>query len=1134
MKLRLLLLLIAVTMAAKASGQVQDMRFKHLNASHGLSSDKVLSVFRDHHGFMWFGTEVGLNKYDGVNFTIYRNDVTDSLSLEHNQITDIIEDKDQNLWIATFGGGLNLYNRSKDTFTSFKNKIEDPKSLSSDFINEIFEDSNNDIWIGSINGLSKFNKKTGEFSSYYHDPANLASIAGNSVAAIFEDSRGNFWIGTSEGLNLMDRKTGTFKRYTSKPDNSKTISHKHITSITEDKAGNLWVGTRWDGLNRFNYDDQTFTRFRNDGSNSGSIGDDGVLHLYPGRKGNLWVGTANGGLNFYHTETGTFFRYVADYSDKNSLSNGAVNSVYEDNSGTLWVATGEGISYFNPSQQKFQLFRNKYNKNSLSGNKVKSFAEDKEGNLWIAVDGGGLNHYNRKTNTFSEYNSSHGNNTDGISNQNVHAVLHDSKGYIWTGTYNGGLDRLDRKTSAITHFRNDPEDSASLANNSVKAIIEDRQGNIWVGTNGGGLNRFHRETNSFTRYPCGHGGLNCWVNSLFEDRKGNIWVSTMWGLSRFDPAAETFTHFHNEAHLPESLSSNEVNAAYEDGKGNLWVATKNGLNLYLPESGTFKVFTKADGLPDNSVMSIEEDGQGNLWLGTLKGLSQFNPEQKTFRNYSQGVGVQGDEFLAAASFKTRKGELLFGGSAGFNLFHPDSIKDNSQIPPVFLTSFAIFNKPVQAGDSSFLKSHINEAKEITLSYLESVFSFEYAALNFIDGGHNKYAYMMEGFDKEWHYVGTEKKATYTNLDPGAYTFRVKASNNDGVWNEEGTALSLIITPPFWKTWWFRAMVLLTIIGGAVGFYRARMNAVKAQKAELERLVKEKTASLQEANGELTERQEEILQQQEELEQQRDHLRIVNEQVMSSIQYAQSIQKAILPARQKIKEVFPEHFIIYRPKDVVSGDFYWFSHLTKEETGLPADLSFMAAVDCTGHGVPGAFMSIIGSTVLNEIVNQKHISDPAQILELLDMGVKHAVEKAEGINTAGMDVCLCVFEKGEGNSVKVLFSGAKRDLIFVRAGATAVEKLPADRRSIGSKSSTAFTTQELVLDAGSLIYFTTDGYADQNNMAREKMGAKTLNRLISRYCGLTTAEQQQMLEKALDEHQQGSEQRDDITLVGVKI
>jgi len=833
-----ILFVVSLFGVLSARAQGKEVRFKHLTTSNGLSNNKVLAIFKDHLGFMWFGTEVGLNKYDGAHFVVYRNESDEAGSLSGNTVRHIVEDSDHNLWLATYGGGLCRYNRHQDNFTAFRSREEDANSLSNDFLNVILEDSQQNLWIGTLNGLNKFDRKTGRFTRYTHRPGDPGSLANNTVEALYEDNRGNLWVGTwGGGLNLLDRKTGRFRQYIHAPDQPLSISQNHITSIVQDSAGHLWVGNRWDGLNRFDYQTQTFTRFRNNGADPGSLGSDEVLELASDGKGHLWIGTLNRGLDRYDASSGRFTHYGSDPLDENSLSNGAVNAIYSDESGTLWIATAEGIDYYNPAQQKFKLYRNHYRKHSLSGNDIKGLSEDPDGYIWMAVDGGGLNRFDPLRETFVTYPVGEGNRLNSLS---VLSVAVDRDAELWIGTYDKGLNRFNPKTNTFTHYQHDPSDTNSPSGNSIRTLLQDRRGNLWLGTIGNGLNRYDKRSQTFTRIPCGKEApdhvVSCWINHLYEDRQGRIWVSTFWGVEVFDYATNAFTHFQADTTRVGSLSSNDVYTTYQDRKGRIWVGTRNGLNLFIPDSRRFKAYTKADGLPSNTIFSINEDARGSLWLGTMLGLSNFNPDTGEVRNFGPAEDIQGDVFSVGASLRTRDGSLYIGGSTGLNRFHPDSLVYNRFVPPVYLTSFSIFNKPIPIDRQSFLKSHINEVPEIGLSYRESVFSVEFAALNFIESYRNAYAYKLEGFDADWNYIGTERKATFTNLDPGEYVLRVKAANNDGVWNEKGTALRIHIAPPFWKTRAAWAFYLLLLIGALLlarhlVLERARMNFQLEQEHE---------------------------------------------------------------------------------------------------------------------------------------------------------------------------------------------------------------------------------------------------------------------------------------------------------------
>lgn len=1119
-----------------AVGQEVDPKFHHYTSTEGLSQNNVTCILQDSEGFMWFGTQDGLNKYDGYTFTIYQNISGDTTTISNSQVTALLEDKDKNLWIATQSGGLNKYDRKNDQFTYFMHEEGNKNSLSSNKIKSLYQDKAGILWIGTDGeGLNRFDPVTKTFTHYKNDFHDITSIGFNIVSSLFEDSHGKFWVGTYYGgLNLMDREKGTFSHFPVDGGEKGTHSNK-ITQIFEDSKGNLWIAADNGGLSLYNRDENTFSTIMYNPYQPDGLTTNDVTALGEDPDGNIWIGTRNGGLNILDRKRNLHY-FSFDPFNVRSLNNNSIYSIYKDNRGNMWVGTfAGGVNLHLALKENFRLFKPALNNiNSLSHKEVLSIIEDKKGNIWIGTDGGGLNKYDPSSGNFTHFKRDDSK-TGAISDNVIMTLVEDHKGAIWAGTLNMGVSILEAGSKGFKNYENDNFAKGGNHWNAPTSMIEDKDGKVWIGTWDRGLSFYDRERDTVFHYrfwadsKLNNKNINSnIIFSLHEDSEGFIWIGTQSsGLNMLDKKDWTITHFTHQVNNPASISGNNINAIMEDRNGNIWVGTNEGLNLFNKKNKTFKAFRTKEGLPNNVVQGILEDSKGNLWLSTNKGLSMFDPGTKVFKNYDVSDGLQGNEFKRNSAFRSKTGELYFGGTNGMNSFHPDSLQFNQEIPPVVLTNFKIFNQQVPIGEESVLKTHISQAKEITLPYHQSVFTFEFAALNYIYPDKNQYAYMLEGFDKEWNEVGNHRSATYTNLDPGKYTFRVKGSNNDNVWNEEGTALSVIITPPFWLTWWFKTLAALSVIGSAVTFYRVRVNAITQQKIRLEEQVKEKTANLVTANSELIKRQEEIATQ-------RDHLKIANEQVMSSIQYAQTIQKAILPSVEKIAQVFPQHFILYRPKDVVSGDFYWFAQLAKEDTGLQTDLSFMAVVDCTGHGVPGAFMSIIGSTLLNEIVNQKQLTDPAAILEQLHLGVKQAVEKTEGMNTAGMDVCLIRYEQWGMGQVKIQFSGAKRNLLFVRNGSHEVEKLGADRRSIGSQVSIAFTTQELVLEKGTMLYLSSDGYTDQNNPEREKMGGAKFNEIILSTAKAPVEEQLQAFEHALDEHQQIAEQRDDISLLGIRV
>ena len=827
--------------------QEKAISFKHLTNRHGLSQNSISSICQDYKGFMWFGTTDGLNKYDGYKFHVYAYNLNDTNSLTGNLITAIYEDKQKNLWIGTTIG-LNLYDRNNNNFIRFKNDPANKQTISHNFINAVYEDSKGNLWIGTDDGLNLFDRKRKIFFHYKHDEKNKSSLSNSIITSICEDPKGNLWIGTrNHGLNLWDRTKKTAKHFLHDRLNKNSISSNDINAMAIDANGNLWVAGN-PGISMLNSDGVSFKRYYHDDNDKKSLSYDIVLSLYVDTRGRLWVGTMNGGLNLFHPETESFSHYSNDFYDENSISNNTVDAIYEDKNGTLWVGVHRGgINYSNPIITKFNTYEKKPFQNSISHNNIKALCEDKKGRVWIATDGGGLNVFDRTTNTFRIFKHDPKDNNS-ISGDVILSVYEDRNGNLWAGILNGMLDRYDEKNNRFIHFTTD-----SLDFNAVWSMTEDKAGTLWIGMWLGGLVAYDPKNNKINWYrPTGSNNNNGLTSKhvmiVHADKKNNIWIGTGGhGLFRFNISSKQFTHYlHNEKEQT-TISHNMIDDIYEDSKQNIWIGTRNGLNLYQSGTNSFRAYRKADGLPSDAARAIIEDNNGNLWISTLNGLSKFHYESKTFKNYTEGDGLQGNEFSHAARLKTRNGELFFGGRNGFNSFFPDSIKENLQPPPVYLTNFHVFNKPVGIGKDSILTKHITEAKEIRLSHKQSVFSFEFAALNFLLPEKNQYAYMLEGFDKEWVFVGNQRSATYTNLDPAEYIFKLKASNNDGVWNEEGASIRLIITPPIWMTWWFKTLAVAILLACFITFYRVRIGMIKRQKKVLETVVEMRTKEIKQKN-----------------------------------------------------------------------------------------------------------------------------------------------------------------------------------------------------------------------------------------------------------------------------------------------
>ena len=565
------------------------------------------------------------------------------------------------------------------------------------------------------------------------------------------------------------------------------MTHELVTSIHEDRSGVLWVGTLGSGLGFYDRAKDKFVFQTNDPKNLRSLGSNNVNAICEDRSGALWFGTGEVGLDRYDRARKVFAHYTQVPGDPKSLSYKVVNAIYEDRSGVVWVATN-----------------------------------------------GGLNRFDRNTETFMHYNNDP-TNPSSISHNTIHSVIEDSKGMLWVGTFGGGLEEFDRLRGRFIHYKHDPRNPKSLRINFIWPLLEDRSGALWIG-GVGGLDKLNRGDETFTHYkhdPSNPRSLSPgMVTAVYEDESGMLWVgTTMGGLNKFDPATGNFTHYISDPRKQNSLNNNNVSSIYQDKLGTLWIGTLSGLDRFDPLTESFTSINDNDGLLNNAILGILEDDSGCLWLNNGRGLVKFNPRTGALRSYDPSDGVNIGQSFGYA-YRNRRGELLFGGTNGFICFHPDSIRDNPYIPPIVITAFKKFDKLVP------LDTSISEKKHLKLSYEDNVFSFEFAALNYVSPEKNQYAYELEGFDKDWIYCGTRRYASYTNLDGGTYVFRVKGSNNDGVWNEQGASITLIITPPFWKTWWFITMVWVSIAGAGAGTVRyveitklrRRMRALEQQQA----------------------------------------------------------------------------------------------------------------------------------------------------------------------------------------------------------------------------------------------------------------------------------------------------------------
>ena len=824
----------------------QMFRFGHLTTDMGLSQSVVTDLLQDDQGFLWLATQDGLNRYDGSEFQVFKDDHDTPNSLRGNLVAALAKAPTGEIWIGTNDGGLSCYNPHTGQFTSYLHDPQDPNSLSENSVPAVDVDAQGIVWAGTNNsGLNRLDPSTGQITRYLHDPNDPASLGADLVSTVLAAPDGQVWVGAIGGtLNRLDPATGRFTRYQHDPNNPRSLSNSAVQSLYVDSEGTLWVGTFTAGLSRYDTQADGFVHYPPDPQAANRLGHHSVSCTFEDSMGHFWVGTQSG-LYLMDRQTGNFTRYGHDPDNPNSLNSDAILSIYEDTSGTVWFGLfGTGADYYDPYRNKFLLLRPEPgNPNSLSNASLWGIYKDREGILWVGTHGDGLNRFDPQTGEWRHYRHDP-NDPATLDNNIVYTAYQDSAGTYWFGTPTA-LHRFDPQTETFQRYPGAP----------IMAMYEDRQGNFWLGS-AVGLLLLDRDTmittEIFRTDPHDPSSLSSdSVDALLEDDQGRFWVGTLnGGLNLLDRESGRFTRFVRDPQDPHSISSNVVLAIHQAQDGTLWVGTSVGLNKLDPQTGAFTAYREAEGLPSDFVYGILEDEQGHLWLSTNKGISDFDPTTETLRNYDQTDGLQANEFNQWSFFQDEAGLMYFGGVSGLNAFHPAQVRDNPFVPPVALTGFEIYRQPVVAGPGSPLQQPIEATQEITLTYRDDFFEFRYAALHFSSPDEIRYAYKMEELDKGWNEVGNRRFANYTNVPPGEYVFRVKGTNSDGLWNEQGIALRIHIPPPFWQTWLFRVAVFACSVGAFSGAFLWRLRAAERRGLQLEAQVKERTHELTETMLEL--------------------------------------------------------------------------------------------------------------------------------------------------------------------------------------------------------------------------------------------------------------------------------------------
>ena len=797
--------------------EIKNLKFKHYSLEDGLSQSSVLSIVQDKNGFIWFGTRDGLNKYDGYTFKTYSHLYNDSTSISNNYIKTLFVDPQGHLWVGT-QDGLNKFLEDQDCFKRYLYKSNEQKNANTEIWDIVSYDENN-LWVGTNNGLILLNTTTEEINFENEFELN------NPVRSLLKSNDDKFWIKTTKTIGSYDQKTKKYINYTLERNDLDDLNLSIISCLFEDSQKNIWLGYR-NGLAIFNKEEKIFKPFKL--KNNIDITDN-VRSIHEDFLGNIWVGTYYG-IYIINAKKTIIKHFIHEESNKNSLSQNSVYKIYQDTKGDIWIGTyAGGINYFDRSYDSFRLFSSG-NNNTINYKVVSSIVEDDD-KLWIGTEGGGLNLYNGKTGNFIYYKHNP-DNRNSLSSDNVKAVIKDIEGNLWIGTHEGGLNLYNpNKPQEFIKFLNDPEDTLTISNNRVIALYEDlKQDNIWLGTSGGGVNIINKNTKLITRFNEIKSLAGEFVYTITKSEEEDyIFIGGNLGLCKVNVYTKEIETIPYEIKNNNDPTKNATLCVFEDNSQNLWIGTEgSGLYYYETLTETSTKFGINNGLPNEVVYAILPDEDNNLWLSTNYGLSKLNLKTKQFKNFDVTDGLQGNEFNYNSYLKSKNGDLYFGGANGLTIFNPNDIVENAFVPPVLITDIFVNNLPYLPKSKGYMK----------LNYTHNVFSFNFTALSFSKSKKNQYAYKLEGFDDDWNYVGTRRTTTYTNIDPGTYTFKVKAANSDGLWNEKGDEIIVKIKPAPWNTLFANILYLLGFITAGTLFRKYYLIRRKERK-ELQREREEK-------------------------------------------------------------------------------------------------------------------------------------------------------------------------------------------------------------------------------------------------------------------------------------------------------
>jgi len=864
--------------------QNYEYTFEKLSIKDGLSHSNVYAIFQDNLGYMWFGTQDGLDKYDGYNFTTYRHNSQDSNSLSSGNFGKIYQDTLGIFWFGTFGGGLDRYDPKKNLFTNFHNISEDSSSLSSNQIYFVFEDSKNDLWIGTADGgLNKFNKTDQNFERFLPNTNMPKSFSDTRAKCICETSDGTIWVGSGNGLNKYDRANRNFEVYKNDPANNNSLSSNSIQHLYADKNDIIWIASSESGLTKFNPITNTFKHYQHNPNDPNSISDNNAEFILEDSYGNFWIGTYQGGLNKFNPITEKFKRFVHDQNDIESISHNRIEYIYEDASRNLWIATrGGGLNKLDLKPQKFyNILHNPEKINSLPHPSVMAIDNDEKGNIWIGTDGGGLSKYNPKTGKYIhlQHNPL---NKNSIASNRIWSVLIDKEGIIWAGTYRNGLNRIEFKNGKyyFHHYSKNYQQNG-LKDNQINTIVEDKNGNIWLATSNG-LNKLIKSGNP-DEYTFEHYLLSSaftkkftdnYISSLYLDSQEHFWIgSYTGGLFQFLPKEGKFRHF-SPSDFEDSEFKKELRVIIinEDHNKNLLLGTESsGIVKFDFENKKFSVLPNNKELMNNMVIGILEDDLGNLWVTTSRGLYKYSALNNKINRYSFVDGLESSGFNRNATLKCEDGKMYVGSNLALTYFNPLEVYNNPYLPKMVITDLKILNESKWQNSLSKYSQFKNNNDIIEITKTDYIFTLEFSATDYTTPIQNQYKYMLEGFNENWIEAGNNRTASFTNLDPGTYTFKVKGSNNDKIWNENSAELIIKVIPPFYKKWWFIIISAIISILIIISYIKIRERNLIKEKELLERKIKKRTTEISLQKEELKSQAEHLEKTNQQLENQQSHL-----------------------------------------------------------------------------------------------------------------------------------------------------------------------------------------------------------------------------------------------------------------------